>query len=254
MSDRAALSSRQAAHYDRILEDYDRHYYDRHSMLYRRRFILDPLLDGVDLSGKKVADLACGSGQTSLELAARFPEIQTTGFDISPEACRRYREAVGCPCHEMDLTRGYHGDERFDAAIIMGGLHHCISDLPAALATVRAMLKPGGTLLMFEPNRECFLEFARRIWYRLDPYFDAETEAALAHGELLAAASGTFVPESLKYVGGPAFYLVYNSLVFRMPHGLKAAVAMPLIAAERVWANLPGRWPYASFTARWSAV
>jgi SAM-dependent methyltransferase len=253
MSDRITLSDRQAAHYDRILDEYDRHYYDQYSTLYRRRFILDPLLDGVDLSGKVVADLTCGSGQTSLELAVRFPDIQLTGFDISSKACSRYREKVGRPCYELDLTHEYHGNERFDVAVIIGGLHHCVSNLPAAIATIRAMLKPSGTLLMYEPNSHCFLEFARRVWYRVDSYFDAETEASLAHSEILAASRGAFVAERVQYVGGPAFYLVYNSLVFRLPHRVKRAIAPSLLAAESAWSLLPGSWPYASFAARWTA-
>ena len=39
----------QAQHYDRILDAYDRHYYDQYSLQYRERFILGPLLEGVDL-------------------------------------------------------------------------------------------------------------------------------------------------------------------------------------------------------------
>ncbi len=244
-------SERQAAHYDRILSDYDQHYYDRYSLLYRDRFILDPLLDGLDFNGKRVADLASGSGQTSLSLLRRYPNIELTGFDVSPEACRRYRNAVRRDCFENDLTAGYAGDQTFDAAIVMGGLHHCVNNLPGALATVAQMLKPGGVLLIFEPNRDYVLEFARRFWYRLDTYFDAQTEAALSHDALLAQANGAFTMRSLSYFGGPAFYLVYNSLVFRLPHGLKAAISPPLLAVEGIYNRLPSRWLFTSFLAQW---
>jgi hypothetical protein len=133
----------------------------------------------------------------------------------------------------------------------MGGLHHCVSNLPGALDTVAAMLRPGATLLMFEPNRDYLLEFARRLWYRADAYFDAETEAALSHDSLLQQAGPMFAPKKLTYFGGPAFYLVYNSLVFRVPHRLKAAISPPLLAVERAFNSLPGRWPFASFVAQW---
>src|SRR5271154_3846183 len=78
----AETSDRQAQHYDRILSDYDQHYYDAQSTVYRERFILGPLVEGLDLNGKEVADLACGSGETSLFLRRRFPGVRTTGFDI----------------------------------------------------------------------------------------------------------------------------------------------------------------------------
>jgi cyclopropane fatty-acyl-phospholipid synthase-like methyltransferase len=118
----------QAQHHNRILSDYDRHYYDRYSLAYRERFILQPLLEGIDLRGKQVADLASGSGETSLFLLRAYEGIQLTGFDNSPAACRRYREHVGRPGHEIDLTSGIYDGERFDAAVIIGGLHHCVAN------------------------------------------------------------------------------------------------------------------------------
>jgi SAM-dependent methyltransferase len=244
-------STRQAAHYDRILRNYEKHYYDRYSLQYREQFILNPLLEGVDLTGMRVADLASGSGYTSLWLIERFPGVEVTGFDISPEACRRYREVVGRDCHELNLTAGYTAGQIFDAAIIMGGLHHCVSNLPGALATIANMLRPGGTLMMFEPNRDYVLEFARRLWYRFDTYFDAETEAALSHNVLLQYARSAFMPRKVAYFGGPAFYLVYNSLVFRMPQRVKAAVSPALLGLERIFNRLPGRWMFAAFVAQW---
>jgi SAM-dependent methyltransferase len=250
----AETSDRQAGHYDRILPDYDRHYYDRRSTEYRERFIIDPLVAGLDLRGKRVADLACGSGETSLSLRRRFPGVALTGFDISPEAARKYEARVERPCHPLDLTKPHQTDEIFDAAIIMGGLHHCITDLATTLGNIAGMLKPGAPFLLFEPNREYFLQFARDIWYRADHYFDAATEDGLAHGALLNSANGAFHPEQVRYFGGPAFFLVYNSLVFRMPHRVKRVVAPPLMALEAGFNQLPGKRLFSSFTARWRRV
>jgi SAM-dependent methyltransferase len=247
----AETSDRQAGHYDRILSDYDRHYYDRRSNEYRERFIIGPLVAGLDLRSKRVADLACGSGETSLSLRRRFPGVELTGFDISPEAAKKYQERIERPCHPLDLTKPYHTDERFDAAIIMGGLHHCVADLETTLANIAGMLKPGAPFLLFEPNREYFLQFARDIWYRADRYFDAATEDGLAHGDLLSRAGGAFLPEQVRYFGGPAFFLVYNSLVFRMPHRVKEIVASPLMLLEAGFNHLPGKQLFSSFTARW---
>ena len=244
-------AKRQAAHYDRILSDYDRHYYDEQSQAYREEFILDPLLHGCDLSGCHVADLASGSGHTSLTLIRKFAGIKTTGFDISPAACEKYRQEVGAPCFELDLTAGSQRTDVFDAAIIMGGLHHCSTNLPATLATVARMLKPGGHFFMFEPNKEYFLQWARRVWYGMDTYFDADSEDGLSHSHLLRLAAEQFSCESVRYFGGPAFFLVYNSLVFRVPHGLKRSISRPLTLMERLYNRLPGRAPFTSFTAHW---
>lgn len=244
-------SVRQADHYDRIISAYDAHYYDDESLAYRKEFILEPLLADLDLRGKRVADLGCGSGHTSLFLMMRFPTAHLVGYDISPEACRRYREVTGGLSREFDLTRSAPLDEPYDVAVIMGGLHHCVSNLPAALNNVARMLKPGGSLLLFEPNAEYLLQFARRIWYRLDGYFDAETESALSHDALLRISRGAFSGRSVRYFGGPAFFLIYNSLLFRMSRRVKRAVAPAMFAIERAYNRIPGRWPYASFTAHW---
>ena len=248
----AEASDRQAQHYDRILSDYDRHYYDAQSTAYRERFIIGPLVEGLDLNGLEVADLACGSGETSLSLRRRFPAIRTTGFDISPRACETYQAKVERPCQVLDLTQPQDGLEpRFDAAIVMGGLHHCVADLDRTFSNIAALLKPAAPLMFFEPNRDYFLQFARDLWYRVDGYFDAATEDGLAHGDLLRRAGAAFTPERVRYFGGPAFFLIYNSLVFRIPHGLKRAIAPPLMAMEAGFNALPGKQLFSSFTARW---
>ena len=241
----------QADHYDDILDEYDQHYYDEYSLRYREQFILEPLLEGIDLRGKRVADLASGSGETSRFLSLKFPGVQCEGFDVSPEACRRYREKTQRPARQFDLTTGVYEGEPFDAAIIMGGLHHCASDLESTLRAVAQMLRPGGTFLLFEPNRDYMLETLRRLWYRFDRYFDAGSEMALSHSDLLAAGAEAFDCRRLRYFGGPAFFLVYNSLVFRMPARTKAAIAPGLMGVERMYNRLTPRWLFASFLAQW---
>lgn len=241
----------QAAHYDRILSDYDRYYYDAHSTRYRERFILEPLLAGVDLRGLRVADLASGSGHTSAYLLQRFPGIEVTGFDVSLKACAGYRKRVGRPSFQFDLTKRQAAPGQFDACIVMGGLHHCVADLEATFENIAGMLRPGGTLLMFEPNSEYVLQLARDLWYRCDKYFDETNERALAHNTILQQSGGGFVAEQVRYFGGPAFFLIYNSLLFRMPARLKSATSGLLLGAEALHNRMPGRWLHASFTARW---
>src|SRR5918911_1874942 len=73
----------QQAHYDRIALQYEAHYSDPCSRLYRQRFIYKPMFDGLNLSGMKVLDAMCGSGQTSEYLLSHGAEV--TGLDISSE-------------------------------------------------------------------------------------------------------------------------------------------------------------------------
>ena len=241
----------QREHYNRILSEYELHYGDPTSLEYRRRFFLDPLLEGIDLNDATVADLAAGSGYTTIELTRRFPRIQMSGFDVSDDSCAAYRINTGRPAQALDLSGGTVAPAAFDAAIVVGGLHHCVSDIPGTLRTIATMLKPGRPFFMVEPNRDCWLEPLRRAWYKQDGYFEESTEGALSHDALAAAGREWFTVERVHYLGGPAYFLIYNSLVLRVPLRLKSMVASPLFAMERAFNLLPGRYPYPFFVARW---
>jgi SAM-dependent methyltransferase len=245
------MENPQQRHYEAIHDEYTAHYFDATSIAYRRRFLLAPLLQGIDLSHKRVAELACGSGYNSVLLKQMFPGISLEGFDISARACAEYRRAVGAPAREVDLTRPQGGDARFDAVIVLGGLHHCVADLPTAFANIAALLRPGGLLLAIEPNARFFAQAVRDRWYRADRYFDAETERALDLDELAAATGANFRLRRSYCFGGPAYFLILNSLLFRMPVGLKRYVASPLFALERLWNAIPGRIQFPAFGAVW---
>jgi SAM-dependent methyltransferase len=246
-----ALDNPQEAHYHKIHDEYSAHYYDRCSMDYRRRFVFEPLCKGIDLNGKRIADLACGSGHNSLLLRELYPSIQPEGFDLSSRACADYEYVVGAPAHQIDLTKSVEIDQSFDAAIIMGGLHHCVSNLPATLGNISKMLRPGALLLMWEPNKRCFLERLRRLWYKADRYFEAGSEAALDPRELHALSGGRFAERQAVYHGGPAYFLVCNSLVFRIPLGAKPALSAMTFPLERVWNLIPFPTAHATFMAVW---
>lgn len=245
-----APSARQKEHYEAIHEAY-REYYDAQSTVYRERFIYEPLLEGLDLEGKEVADLACGSGATSEAILKRFPQARVTGFDISPKACADYEAAIGRPAFEADLTKPIESPRRFDAAIVIGGIHHCVVDLAGTLQNIAALLQPGGLLLMMEPNDEYMLGGVRRWWYRWDHYFDATTEHALSHPKLFALVEDTFDVVDVRYLGGPGYFLVFSSMVLRVPGPLKRMLAAPLMVADRLYNTLPGALPFPYFLARW---
>lgn len=241
----------QAAHYNAIHDAYEAHYYDAASMDYRHRFLYQPLLQGLRLEKASVADLACGSGHNSLALRDYFPGVATTGYDISEAACRDYRINIGGLAHQVDLTRPYSAETAHDAAMIIGGLHHCVIDLKTTLANVARMVRPGGHFMMMEPSDHSFLSGIRRLWYKADHWFESDTEHALKHDELAALAAPYFTPEKVVYTGGPAFYLILNSLIMRVPLRAKPVLAPLLFPMESLYNALPGRAPFAVFLARW---
>ncbi len=221
-------------------------------MAYRNRFVYDVMFDGIKFNGKRVADLASGSGHNSLAVLERFPGAEVVGFDISPTACQRYREIVGSEAYQVDLTEGADLGFSFDAAIIVGGLHHCVGNLEGTFRTIGSLLRPNGLLLMYEPNSECGLEAVRKLWYRHDRYFDAATERALSHDDIAAIASkNSLVPIRCAYSGGPAYFLILNSLLFRIPVKLKRYLAPPLFLLEAAYNRLPWKSCFPTFIACW---
>ncbi|MCR6629436.1 MAG: class I SAM-dependent methyltransferase [Magnetospirillum sp.] len=242
----------QAEHYDSIINDYERHYFDPAAMEYRRRYIYGPLFDGIDLNGKSVAELACGSGQNTKEVRSLFPHADIVGLDISPNACAAYRNNSGCDAHVVDLTDlSASLPSPSDAAFVIGGLHHCVNNLQAAIENISRLVKPGGVLLMVEPNADFFLNAVRDFWYKKDKWFSENEEAPLHHDAIAKMAGPFFEPEKVAYLGGPAYFIVLNSLITRVPIGIKQRIAAPLFQLDDLYNRLPGRAPFPMFIARW---
>ena len=81
----------QRKHYDRIAQDYEAHYGDACSREYRRRFIYQPMFEGIDVAGMNVLDGMCGSGHTTEYLLSRGARV--TGLDISSEEINAVRRS-----------------------------------------------------------------------------------------------------------------------------------------------------------------
>ena len=110
---------------------------------------IGPLRDGfafADRRIERVVDLAGGTGRAADGLAdAGFDPIVV---DISAGMLRRARKAG------HDTVRGDAGslplrDDAADAAVIVDALHH-LPDPEAALASARAVLRPGGVVVVQE--------------------------------------------------------------------------------------------------------
>jgi SAM-dependent methyltransferase len=244
-------SARQKQHYAAIHDAYEAHYYDASSMEYRSRFIYRWLFSGVDFRNATVADLACGSGHNSLALQQRFDGVRTVGFDISDPACASYRRITGSEAHVVDLTRPAAIPGSYDAAIVVGGLHHCVADLPQTLRNIAAMVKPGGYFLMMEPSADFALNVVRNKWYAADKYFDAPTEEALSHDAILQQAAPYFEGEAVRYFGGLAYFVILNSLIMRVPLAAKPLLWPIVKPVEMALGGIPLPGIYPCFLAKW---
>ena len=248
------IDNKQKDHYETIHDDYSYHYYDEESLAYRKKFILEPLFKGIDLDNTIIADLAAGIGTTSSIMGGYFSNAQFSGFDISSKACKEYTKKLGFPSYEVDLTKKYNADVKFDAAIVIGGLHHCISDLEMTINNIGNLIKKDGHFLMMEPNADYILEPIRKFWYKKDKYFESDTERALQHDEILKIGKNHFKLLDVQYCGGIAYFLIFNSLVFRLPKSFKKIFKSILFRQESLYNKLPGKLPFAYFLAKWQKI
>ncbi|TCR61661.1 class I SAM-dependent methyltransferase [Rhizobium sp. BK376] len=244
----------QKAHYEAMHDEYEQHYYDKTSLDYRRQFLFKPALKGLNLAGKRVADIACGSGWNTILVREMFPTASFEGFDISSRACESYVRNTGFPANESDFSTYRHEGEKFDFAIVVGGIHHMVSDLGGTAAAIGSLLKRGGYLIAYEPNANFFLNRVRNAWYRADRYFEDETERAISLEELRQIFSGELDLVDTTAIGGPSYIAILNSMILRIPLTIKRPLAGILNVGEHVYNVLPGSAPFPAFISRWSKV
>jgi len=241
--------ARQSAHYDRIGEAYDAHYSDRWSTLYRRRFLYEPLIAGIELRGRKVLDAMCGSGQTAEYLLSQG--AVTYGLDISAHAIEEFRaKHPGATGVQGSILKTDFEDKSFDAVFITGGLHHVHPRVPEAVSEIHRILKPGGWLCFYEPHTGSLADTARRFWYRHDRLFE-ENEAAVDFDDLKRRNGDRFDFVTTRYSGGPAYLLVFNSMVFRIPLSWKSGYTRPMLWLERNLERVQGKRTSCFAMAQW---
>ena len=107
----------------------------------------------------RVADVACGSGRSSISLARAYPKVTVEGIDLDPESIDQAQRSLAGSGVESRV-RFYRRDAadaafagRFDLVTIFEALH----DMPRpvdVLRTVRGMVSHGGVVLIADERTE----------------------------------------------------------------------------------------------------
>lgn len=106
-------------------------------------------------AGSRVLEAGCGVGAQTLTLARRSPGALFTAIDIDPASVeatrRRCAEAglAGVQVLQADLMQPPFAPASFDHAFVCFVLEH-LARPHEALATLRGLLRPGGTLTVIE--------------------------------------------------------------------------------------------------------
>lgn len=229
----------QQEHYDNIAAEYEEHYSDEWSVEYRRRFIYEPMFAGLNLKGMRVLDAMCGSGQTTEYLLSKGAEV--TGLDISNEVIDTFRGRwTNATAVKRSLLDSGLPDNSFDMVVVVGGLHHIHPHVNRAVTELHRVLKPGGYLCFMEPHSGSMPDIIRRVWYKFDRFF-SDNEASIDIDRLQDNFGSKFSLKKVNYLGNVAFLLVLNSLIFRLPVGMKKYYSPLLMRLESIINKLQGK-------------
>ena len=105
------------------------------------------------VKGKRVLDIACGTGYGSSMLAQAGAK-SVVGVDISPEAVNfgATRYAHDNLAYETGSIYDYKGEDPFDIITSFETIEH-VDDYLAALENLKKLLAPQGWLIISSPNR-----------------------------------------------------------------------------------------------------
>lgn len=240
----------QRALYDAIADDYDAHFSDEHSRRYRARFIIEPLLAGVNLEDAAVLEAMCGGGEVTGALIDAGAEV--TGLDISAGMLARFQSRwPQCQAVRASIFDSALPASSFDAVVVLSGLHHLHPRVGDAIDEIHRVLKPGGTFCFSEPHAGSAPDMIRRLWYRFDRQIFERNEAGIDLAALEAANASRFDFVKTSFGGNIAYVLVLHSLVLRIPLWLKKWYSPLVLPLERPIARLQGKATSCFMVCQW---
>jgi SAM-dependent methyltransferase len=113
------------------------------------------------IAAPRILDIGCGAGTTSFSLAARLPEAEITGIDLSPAlakaAAARAADKPHCRFEQADATL-WSGASGFDLLVSRHGVMF-FDDPVAAFVHLRSLAEEDGRLAF-----SCFRSPKENVW------------------------------------------------------------------------------------------
>jgi ubiquinone/menaquinone biosynthesis C-methylase UbiE len=114
-----------------------------------------------DLNGKRVADVGCGKGRFARIVKERNPAASVVALDLAEAMLRGIPpdiKRVAATMTALPLAT-----EAFDGAYATESLEHAV-DIPAAVAELARIVKPGGKLVIIDKNAEAWGRLKTPEW------------------------------------------------------------------------------------------
>ena len=166
----------------------DRALFDRIASSYARKDLYEPsriarqarLQRSVDLTGHRpdadILEVGCGAGFAAQYLRGRFGSY--TGIDYSEELIAFASQLEAGPDVVFQIADLYEWQpgNTYDVIFAIGVLHH-MADIPGAISAMCSMLKPGGHLVVNEPQpANVVFHWLRKLRAMVDASYSSEQE------------------------------------------------------------------------------
>ena len=156
----------QKEYYNRIAEEYDRHYANKYALKYRYG-IYDGIFNNIDLKDMHILDAMCGGGESTGYFIKHGASV--AGLDISESCCAIYQKRYPeCPVMCSSILKTQFSDSSFDI-IMTDSLHHIHPYVNHGINEILRILKPGGYFCCWEPVSGSLVDLLRNTgtkWIR----------------------------------------------------------------------------------------
>ncbi len=115
-----------------------------------RRRILGEAMERLSVSGSRILDVGCGTGEYLWVLKEKFPAFVLHGIDFELEPLRFCRAEHSVPLSQADVTDLPFESATFDLIVALDTLEH-VRDDARALGELYRVAKPGGNVLLTVP-------------------------------------------------------------------------------------------------------
>jgi malonyl-CoA O-methyltransferase len=159
---------RIASHFDATVGDYRPDIAEHDG---RARAVLDRL--GALAGPTRVLDAGAGKGRYAALLKRHAPHAEVVALDVSAEMLRHV--PAGITTMQGSLLAIPYPDAHFDAVICIEALEHAVQ-IAEAVRELARVLKPGGTLVVIDKNRQKLGALEMPSWER---WFDASELTAM---------------------------------------------------------------------------
>jgi ubiquinone/menaquinone biosynthesis C-methylase UbiE len=173
--------------------------------------------------GARVADVACGTGWSSIAVALAYPHVSVDGSDLDADAIEQARRhardtgVAGRVSFEVGDAAGLGGGRRYDLVTIIEALHDMARPV-AVLRGIRETLTDGGSVLVIDTRAEDEFTLPATEYEQLEFGYSLVTCLPDAMGPDSAATGMVMRPSTLRRYAAEAGFAGVRVLPIDTPY------------------------------------